>query len=174
MSEILSISLAVLGWTAFGLAVLAGLALDMLGLFGNWVILLAVGTAAAVTGFDHFAGWTIPVLLLLAALGEVIEAGAAGAGTARFGGGKGAMLSAIVGTLVGAAVGTPIVPILGTIIGACAGAFVFAGLYEVLVSRRRLEDAAKAGFGAALGKIAGMFAKTLIGFAMLLVAFWKY
>ena len=174
MSEILSITLLVIGWTAFGLAVLLGLALDMLGLFGNWIILLAVGAAAAITCFDHFGGWTIPVLLLLAALGEVVEAVSAGAGTARFGGGKGAMVSAIVGTLVGAAVGTPIVPILGTIVGACIGAFVFAGLYEVLVSRRRLEEAARAGFGAALGKIAGMFAKTLIGFAMLFVAFWMY
>ena len=99
MSEILSITVAVLGWTAFGLAVLLGLALDMLGLFGNWIILLAVGAAAAISGFDHFGGWTIPILLLLATLGEVIEAVSAGAGTARFGGGRGAMISAIVGTL---------------------------------------------------------------------------
>jgi len=174
VSEFLTITLAVIGWTAFGLAVLLGLALDMLGLFGNWIILLAVGAAAAITGFEHFGGWTLPVLLLLAALGEVVEAISAGAGTARFGGGKGAMLSAIAGTLVGAALGTPFMPILGTILGACIGAFVFAGLYEVLVSRRRIEEAARAGFGAALGKIAGMFAKTLVGFAMLLVAFWKY
>lgn len=176
MVEAFWIALAVLGWTAFGLAVLAGLALDLLGLFGNWIILAAVATAAAVSGFDHFGGWTLPILIGLAAMGELLEAAAAGAGVARYGGGKGAMLSAIVGTLVGAAVGTPLIPIpiLGTILGACAGAFAFAGLYEALVSRRRLQDAARAGYGAALGKIAGMFAKTLVGFAMLFVAFLSY
>lgn len=174
MSEILSITLAVLGWTAFGLAVLAGIGLNMLGLFGNWVILLAVGVVAAVTGFDHFGGWTLPILVVLAGLGEVIEMVAAGAGTARYGGGKGAMVAAIAGTIVGAIVGSPIFPILGTIIGACVGAFAFAALYEVSVSRKKLEAAARAGYGAALGKIAGMFAKTLVGFVMLFVAFLNY
>lgn len=176
MSEVLHIALAILGWTAFGLAVLAGLALDVLGLFGNWIILLAVASAAAFTGFHHFGGWTLPMLIALATFGEVIEAAAAGAGVKRYGGGKGAMLAAIAGTMIGAAAGTPFIPIpiLGTIVGACAGAFIFAGAYEVLVSRRRLPDAARAGYGAALGKIAGMFAKTLVGFIMLFTAFMNY
>jgi len=174
MHDVLMTSLAVLGWTAFALAVLAGLALDLVGLFGNWIILGAVGIAAAVTGFDHFGGYTIPVLIAFAVLGEVLEAGAAGVGTARYGGGKGAIFAALVGTLVGAAVGTPIFPIIGTIVGACIGAFAFAMLYELLVSNRELGDAARAGVGAALGKIAGLFAKTFVGFAMLLIAFWNY
>lgn len=174
MAEFFSVTLAVLGWTAFGLAVLAGIALNMLGLFGNWLILLAVGVVAAVTGFDHFGGWTLPILVVLAGLGEVVETVAAGAGTARYGGGKGAMVAAIVGTIVGAIIGSPFMLIIGTIVGACIGAFVFAALYEISVSRKKLEAAARAGYGAALGKIAGMFAKTLVGFVMLFVAFLNY
>ncbi len=171
MQDVLMTIVVICGWTAFGLAVLAGLALDMLGLFGNWIILGAIGIAAAVSGFDHFGGYTLLILLVLAILGEVLEAGAAGVGTARFGGGKGAILAALVGTLVGAAVGTPIFPIIGTIVGACIGAFGFAMLYELLVSNREFSHAARAGVGAALGKIAGLFAKTFVGFAMLLYAF---
>jgi len=174
MTEILSTTLAVLGWTAFGLAVLGGIALNMLGLFGNWVILLAVGVVAAVSGFEHFDGWTLPILVVLAALGEAVEFFAAGAGTARYGGGKGAMVAAVVGTIVGAIIGSPFMLIIGTIIGACVGAFAFAALYEISVSRKRLEAAARAGYGAALGKIAGMFAKTMVGFVMLFVAFLNY
>ncbi len=174
MSEFFTIALEVLGWIAFAVVVLAGIALNMLGLFGNWLILLAIGVFAAVTGFDHFGGWTLPILLVLTAAGEVIETVAAGAGTARYGGGKGAMVAAIIGTIVGAIVGSPFLLIIGTIIGACVGAFAFAALYEVSVSRKKLEEAARAGYGAALGKIAGMFAKTLVGFVMLFVAFLNY
>ena len=79
-----------------------------------------------------------------------------------------------MGTLVGAIVGTPLFPILGTIAGACAGAFFFATLYEFLVSNRGLDSATRIGFGAALGKIGGVFAKTFVGFAMLLAAFLNF
>ena len=167
----MSFALAVLGWTLFGLAILAALVLDLLGLFGNWIILVAVGAAAAISGFEHFGGYTLVILLVLAILGEVLEAVAAGVGAAKYGGGKGAVGAALVGTLVGAVLGTSLFPILGTIIGACAGAFFFATLDEFLVSNRALDSATRIGFGAALGKIGGLFAKTFVGFAMLLVAF---
>ncbi len=170
----MSFALAVLGWTLFGLVILAALALDLLGLFGNWIILGAVGVAAAISGFEHFGGYTLVILLVLAILGEVLEALAAGVGAAKYGGGKGAVGAALVGTLVGAVLGTPLFPILGTIIGACAGAFFFATLYEFLVSNRRLDSATRVGFGAAVGKICGLFAKTFVGFAMLLAAFLNF
>lgn len=170
----MSLALAILGWTLFGLVILAALALDLVGLFGNWVILGAVGAAAAISGFEHFAGYTLVILLVLAILGEVLEALSAGVGAAKYGGGKGAVAAALVGTLVGAVLGTALFPILGTIVGACAGAFFFATLYEFLVSNRDLDTATRIGFGAALGKIAGLFAKTFVGFAMLLVAFLNF
>ena len=170
----MSVALAVLGWSLFALIVLAALLLDLLGLFGNWIILGAVGAAAAISGFDHFGGYTLVILLVLAIFGEVLEALAAGVGAAKYGGGKGAIAAALVGTLVGAIVGTPLFPIVGTIAGACVGAFSFATLYELFVSNRGLDSATRIGFGAAVGKIGGLFAKTFVGFAMLLVAFLNF
>ncbi len=174
MQDVLMTVLVVLGWIAFGGAVLIGIALNLLGLFGNWIILGAVGIAAALSGFDHFGGYTIPLLLGMAVVGEVLEAGAAGVGAARYGGGRGAIVAALAGTIVGGIVGTPIFPLVGTIIGACVGAFGFATLYELLVTNRGIDDATRAGVGAALGKIAGLFAKTFVGFVMLLIAFLNY
>ena len=166
--------LAIIGWTLFGLAVFVGLMLDMVGLFGNWIILVAVGIAAAMTGFEHFGGWTIVILLVLAVLGEALETFASGVGTAKFGGGRGAIFASIVGCIAGAVVGTPIFPIVGTIVGACLGAFLGAALYEFLMNERGVHEAAWIGVGAAAGKVGGLFAKTFIGFAMLLVAALNY
>lgn len=170
----MSLALAILGWSVFALAIVVGLVLDLLGLFGNWIILGAVGVAAAVSGFNHFGGYTLVFLVLLAALGEILEAVAAGAGAAKYGGGRGAILMALVGAIVGAIVGTPFFPVIGTLIGACVGAFAFATLYEYLARGRDIESATRTGFGAALGKVGGVFAKTFVGVLMLLVAFLHY
>ena len=42
----MSLVVAFAGWTVFGVIVIAGLLLDLVGLFGNWLILGAVGAAA--------------------------------------------------------------------------------------------------------------------------------
>ena len=170
----LSFLLAVLGWMLFGIAVLAGVLLNLVGLFGNWVILGAVAVAGVVTGFDHFGWGTLAILFVLAALGEAMEMAAAGVGAAKFGGGKGAIVAAVVGTLVGAAIGTSVFPIVGTIAGACLGAFGAAALYEIMSDNRDLAGAARVGTGAAVGKLGGIAAKSAVGFAMLLVAAVSY
>jgi uncharacterized protein YqgC (DUF456 family) len=161
---------AIMGWFAFGVAIAVGLALDLVGLFGNWVILGAIGAVWAITGFTHFGGWTMGVLTGLAVLGEVIEAIAAALGAKRFGGDRGAALSALGGAIAGGVVGTPVLPVVGTLIGACAGAFLGAAAHEVLLMRRSAPDAAWTGLGAALGRIAGLVAKLAIGIAMLILA----
>lgn len=166
----MTLALAIAGWALFGLAILVGLALDIVGLFGNWIILGAVGAAGALSGFDHFGGWTLPILFVLAVVGEVLETAASGMGAAKFGGNKGSIVASLVGCLAGAVVGTPIFPLVGTLIGACAGAFLAAFLYEYLMREKELHDAARVGVGAALGKVAGLFLKTFVGVAMLVVA----
>jgi len=166
--------LATLGWIGFGLAVVAGLALDLLGLFGNWIILGAIAAAWALTGFTHFGWPAMLVLTGLAALGEVLEALAAGAGARRFGGDRGAVLSALAGAIAGAILATPVVPLIGTLVGACAGAFAAAAAHELLLMRRHPREAAWTGFGAALGRIGGLIAKLAIGIAMLVMAAITY
>lgn len=166
----MSLIISFFGWTTFGLIILAGLVLDLVGLFGNWLILGAVALAALFTGFEHFGGWTLPILAVMALSGEIIEATAAGLGAAKFGGGRGAIGAAVVGCISGAILGTPIFPIVGTLAGACLGAFFAATLYEYLMSERDVESAMYVGFGAALGKVAGIFMKFFVGIAMLIVA----
>jgi len=168
----MSLVLSILGWTCFGLGILAGLALDLVGLFGNWLILGTVAVAWVATGFEHFTPLGLIVMAVLAALGEVVEAMAASYGATKFGGGKGSAVAALIGCLAGAILGTPFIPIpiVGSIIGACLGAFIAAGLYEYIQMEKRAHQAAWTGLGAALGRIAGLFGKLFVGFAMLAVA----
>ena len=169
LSEIFSWTLAAGGWTLFGVAILVGLILDLLGLFGNWIILGAVSAAGFATGFEHFGLRTLAILFALAIVGEILEALASGMGAVKFGGGKGAIGAALVGCILGAIAGTPVFPIVGTLAGACLGAFLAASLYEYLMSEKKIGEAAFVGFGAALGKVGGLFLKTFVGFAMLIV-----
>lgn len=160
------------GWSLFILAILAGILLNFIGLFGNWVILAAITVAWLVSGFHHF-GWICLVILIgLAIAAEVLEAIAASYGTIKFGGDKRSAFSALIGCILGALVGTPFipVPIIGTLIGACLGAFVAAFLFEYLQREKQVHHAAWTGIGAALGRIAGLFAKAFIGFVMLGIA----
>jgi len=167
-------ALAILGWITFCLAILIGLALDLVGLFGNWIILLAIGILWWATGFVHFGATTILMLLALAVIGEVIETIAAAYGAAKFGGSKGAMVSALVGAIAGGIIGSPFLLIIGTIVGAIIGAFIAAAAYEYLLVKKQAGVAAWTGLGAALGKVAGMMAKTTIGLIMLLIAALTY
>lgn len=170
----MSMVLPILGWTLFGLAILAGLALDLVGLFGNWVLLAAVAGAWAFTGFEHFSLWSVIGITVLALTGEGLETFASGYGAKRFGGGKGAMLSALAGCLIGAVIGTPWFPIIGTLIGACLGAFLGAASYEYLLAEKAAHQALWTGLGAALGRVAGMLAKLVVGFIILGVTFLTY
>lgn len=166
----MSLALSAIGWICFGLAILVGLALDIVGLFGNWIILAAFTLAFVFSDFEIFSWATLGILLVLAIFGEIAETAAAGYGAAKFGGTKGAMVAAIVGTIAGAIIGTPVFPILGTIVGAAVGAFAAAGIYEYIRHGKTFDESSRVGVGAALGKVLGLFAKTFVGFAMLFVA----
>ena len=170
----MTLFLAIVGWICFALAILVGLALDLVGLFGNWVILGALVVLWVVTGFEHFGPWSLAIIAGLAGLGEVIEALAAGYGAKKFGAQKGAMVAAVVGCLAGSIIGTPLLPVIGTLAGACLGAFIGAAAYQYLVMEKRADAALWTGLGATLGKVAGLFAKLLIGFAILLIAALTY
>lgn len=170
--EIGATTLTITGWSLFALAVLAGLVLDLLGLFGNWIILGAVVIAWVATGFEHF-GWVGLLFMTgLAVMGEVLETAAAGYGAAKFGGGRGTIVSALIGCFAGAILFTPLIPVplIGTVIGACLGSFLAAALYEYIQMERKAHQALWTGFGAALGKVGGIFAKLLAGVIMLVIA----
>lgn len=163
----MSLVLAILGWSAFAIAIIVGILLNLVGLFGNWIILAAVLAAGVLTGFEYFGWWTLFVLLLLAIAGEILEMLMAGVGAARYGGSRGAFAAALVGAIVGAIIGSPWIPIIGTVVGACIGAFAAAGLYELVRHGKRTDEALRVGVGAAAGKLGGIVAKSAVGFVML-------
>ena len=162
------------GWGLFGLAIVVGLGLDLVGLFGNWIILAAVALAWVASGFDHFGIVGLGFMAGFAVLGEILETALAGYGARKFGGSKGSMVAALVGCLVGAVVGSPILFIVGTLIGACFGAFAGAALYEYIKLEKKPGEAMWTGLGAALGKVGGVFAKLFCGMAMLVIAALTY
>ncbi len=166
--------LHVLGWIAFGLVVIVAIALNALGLFGNWLILGAVAAVWILTGFEHFGLITLGILLALAIVGEVLEAVAASYGATVFGGSKKAFLYIVAGCILGAIAGTPWLPIVGSLIGALIGGFAAATLYEYIVEERHVRESVWAGIGAALGKAGGIFAKLFVGFVMLAVTAFSY
>jgi hypothetical protein len=164
-------ALEILGWSAFGLAIFIALLLDLVGLFGNWIILAAMAAVWFFKGFVPFGLWGLGGMLALAVLGEILETWFAGYGAKRFGGSKGSMVAALVGCIGGAILGSPLFPILGTLLGAIAGAFVAAALYEIIQHERDVKQAAWTGIGAAVGKVGGLFAKLFCGLGMLLIGF---
>lgn len=165
---------AMIGWTLFGIAMLAGIALDVVGLFGNWIILAAAVIAWALTGFEHFGPWSLGILATLAVVGEVVETALAGYGAKKFGGSRGAMFAALAGCLLGALVGTPWFPPLGTLAGACLGSFVAATIYELTLQQKDPGEALWTGLGAALGKVGGLIGKLVTGLIMLVVIFASF
>ena len=167
-------ALAIVGWIAFGLAIGIGLVLDLFGLFGNWIILLALGALWVLTDFIHFGYWAAAGFVALAALGEILEMLCAAFGAKRYGGSRGGMAAALVGCLLGAAAGSPLFPVLGTLLGAFAGAFAGAAIYEHLENERTPREAVRVGVGAAIGKMGGLIAKLACGIAMLLLAVLTY
>lgn len=169
-------ALVATGWGLFGLAIIAGLGLDLVGLFGNWIILAAVALAWVATGFENFGIVGLGCMAGFAVLGEVLETALAGYGARKFGGSKGSMVAALVGCLLGAAFGTPLIPIpiVGTLIGACLGAFIGAALYEYIKLEKKAGEALWTGLGAAIGKVGGVFAKLFCGMAMLIIAYFTY
>jgi uncharacterized protein YqgC (DUF456 family) len=152
-----------------------GLGLDLVGLFGNWIILAAVALAWVATDFDHFGIVGLGFMAGFAVLGEILETALAGYGARKFGGSKGSMVAALVGCLVGAVLGTGIpILIIGNLIGACLGAFGGAALYEYIKLEKKPGEAMWTGLGAALGKVGGVFAKLFCGMAMLAIAALTY
>jgi len=170
----MDIAIAVTGWSLFGILVLVSLALNMVGLFGNWLILAGLAGVWLAYGFVPF-GWVgILAFIGLAVLGEILETLFAGVGARKFGGSNGSMVAALVGCLLGAVAGSPLFPIVGTLLGAFAGAFVGAAIYEYLKHDVGMERSLWVGVGAAVGKAGGIIAKFTCGLLLLAVAWFTW
>ena len=154
---------------------LLGWVLTLLGMPGNWLMVAAViGHVLLVPEDSPLAiGWAVAVVLVvLAALGELLEFLAGALGVAKAGGSRRSAVLALVGSLTGGIIGLfvglpiPVVgPILSAVLLAGAGAFVGAVLGEQWKGRD-LNHSLKTGHAAFWGRLLGTVAKTAIGAVM--------
>ena len=149
------------------LAGIVGLALIPLGLPGLWVILLGIMGYGWLTDFTTLSAWLIGLVVALAFLGEIFESWIGFRYAQRYGGSRRAGWGALVGGLIGAVVGVP-VPIIGSVIGGFLGAFLGAALFE-FSHAAKTGTAARAGWGAVLGRAAAAAGKMAIGVVMFVV-----
>lgn len=149
------------------LAGIVGLALIPLGLPGLWVILLGIMGYGWLTDFSTLSAWLIGLVVALAFLGEIFESWIGFRYAQRYGGSRRAGWGALVGGLIGAVVGVP-VPIIGSVIGGFLGAFLGAAVFE-FSHAPKTGIAARAGWGAVLGRAAAAAGKMAIGVVMFVI-----
>lgn len=143
--------------------------INVLGLPGLWVMILAAGAYAWGTGFHYLNWWHLGILVGIGLLAEFVEFVAGGAAAKKAGGSGRATWGAIIGGVIGAIFFTIPLPIIGTIIGACLGAFLGAYLAEYTV-RGESDHLMRVGWGAAKGKFLGILSKLAFGVLILGVA----
>ena len=146
---------------------LLGLALIPLGLPGLWVILLGILGFGWLTDFRTLGTALVVTVLLLALLGEAVEAYVGFRFAQRYGGSSRAGWGALVGGIIGAIVGVP-VPVIGSVIGGFLGAFAGAALFEYSKARHS-EGAMWAGWGAVLGRALAAGVKMGVGVVMVVI-----
>jgi hypothetical protein len=151
-------------------ASLIGLVLIPLGLPGLWVIVLAIIGYGWLTDFRTVSAIFLVLVIGLALLGEAVEAWIGFRFAQRYGGSSRAGWGALVGGLVGAIVGVP-VPVIGSVIGGFVGAFAGAALFEYTRARQS-GVAAKAGWGAVLGRAVAAAVKMGVAVVMVVAALW--
>jgi uncharacterized protein len=144
---LLAILLVAIGLAGVVLPAIPGAPLLFAGLF----------LAAWVEDFVYVGKWTLVILGLLALLTYGVDFWATMFGAKRFGASKRAITGALIGTLVGLFLGLP---------GVLFGPFIGAVIGE-LSARRKLEDAARAGFGATIGLVVGVALKVALALSMI-------
>ena len=162
----------ILGLIIFCIVLILGLAAIPLGFPGTFIIF---GDALCYALTTRFRG-TITVkfllgLLAIALLSELMEFLLGIFTTLKFGASKWGVVGTLAGGILGASWGSAAFPFVGTLVGAIIGAFLGAFILEYL-HRDDHEVAAKAGFGAFVGKILGItiaFACAIAMIALILI-----
>ncbi len=149
-----------------GLA-LVGLAMIPLGLPGLWVMVGGILAYGWLTGFRTVSVVMIAIILAIAFLGEIIDNWLGFRFAKRYGGSTRSGWGALLGALVGAVIGVP-VAIIGSVIGAFLGSFIGAAVFELSYSRHA-GVAARAGWGAVMGRIAAAAVKIALGIVIAVI-----
>ena len=163
---------------------LGWLVLVVLGLPGTWLMVISTVALAwwqwdggESSGQHMFGAATLVAVVIVAALGEVLEFISGAVGTKKAGGTRWGSVGALVGGVIGAIAATFLIPIplLGSLIGACGGAAVGAWGLE-LRSGHGMSGSVKSGIGAGVGRFVGTISKLITGIVIWIIvavaAFW--
>lgn len=142
----------------------AALLLTPLGVPGLWIMVavLAAGAWAGQVGL-----LVLGICIVLAAAAEVAEYLIIDRLNLRYGGSRLAFWGAIAGGIAGVMIGMPIV-IIGPLVAGFLGSFVGAAL-ATLYETRRVEAAARVGWGTLLGRMWAAAAKVAAGVVILVL-----
>ena len=143
------------------------LCVTLIGLPGTWLVLGVFALVDWLTAPDLLSSPSYWLAFGLCVLGEIVEFFASSQGAKRAGASRRGARAAMLGGIAGAVVGGLLLPIplVGSLIGATGGAFAAATAVEH-EQGQDLQQAAKAGGGAAAGQVTGMFLKFSIGIAV--------
>jgi uncharacterized protein len=146
--------LAVLGILIMAVA----LFLTPLGVPGLWIMVavLGVGTWLGAVGLA-----ILVMCVVLAAAAEVVEYLIIDRMNVRYGGSRLAFWGAIIGGVAGVLIGMP-VPVIGSIIAGFLGSFAGAAV-ATLYETRKVESAARVGWGTLMGRMWAAAAKVAAG-----------
>lgn len=147
---------------------IAGLLMLPFGLPGLWVIVLGVIGYGWLTDFRTIGIGLLVLVVALALLGELLEAWLGFRFARQYGGSRRAGWGALIGGIVGALVGVP-VPLIGSVIGGFLGAFIGAAVFEYTRARHS-GIAARAAWGAVLGRAVAAAAKMALGIVIAVAA----
>jgi len=140
-----------------------GLILIPFGLPGLWIMMGGILAYGWLTDFR-----SVGVALAIAFFGEILDNWLGFRFAKRYGGSTRSGWGALLGGLVGAGIGVPIA-FVGSVIGAFIGAFAGAAVFEYTYSRHA-GVAARAGWGALLGRAAGSAAKIVLGLVLVVIS----
>ncbi|MDL2307653.1 DUF456 domain-containing protein [Desulfovibrio sp. OttesenSCG-928-C06] len=144
------------------------LMLLFIGLPGNWVIIGLTALWAYLSGATF--GWQFFVILIvLGAVGEVLEFLAGSIGAKKFGGSNKGSIGGIIGAIIGGIMCAPLFFGFGALLGALGGAFIGCFIFEKLHGMAT-KQALSASVGTTLGRFGGFLAKLAIGMTIIVLS----
>lgn len=152
----------------FLIVALAGLISLVFGLPGTFIILADSILYSWYKGFNEITTKVILILVVLAALGELLEFLLGILGAKKEKASNSAIVGSIIFGIIGAILGASFLLGIGSVIGAFVGAFAGAFLIE-LFKRKGINQAIQSGRGALFGKVVGTITKGAIGVTMIAI-----